>query len=631
MHRNLKPDNIFIDGMGIVKIGDFTTTRMLDIPLQAYTPEDPKERERSGREMRRLWYRAPELILRDEIYGPKVDIWSVGCLLAEAATGKALFQSDSEIDHLFRTFRLIGTPNASSWPEALLMRNFSPKFPVYPSFSFAQVARAVCCGSVTDQEALLTQAKPDRLDIMQNLLGIASCLGADGMLVASRMITCPPAWRAGADAVLNSPFFADGFADDCAEPHALTKKWLQGDVSLPDLIPEFEALAVQCEAPCTPRSRRERRVRHDDTPSAVLAGNDLHDHHAMQSGLDGKDIPDALIPSLDRLIPPCMVWSIFDVMRRKECGRAGKLRYASINGETNDVALPLALPKGFDSSHRAVMVDFMIGLASNLSLTDYTLHIAVSVADRYMSNQEGPISTERMHVIGASCLKVSDVFAEQSKEYYKQENTIEYAEATLHHATPAQMLSCEKDVLPKVEFDLQQPTVHWFLQCYLVYARFTALGRVAKTSSFIADLILLDYDLLVYGPSLRAQCCILLAAFLVQSALADEENSQEQLDMVESDVLQGSALTNQETRLRVPNLDHWDEHARNNVCSRNNAVDAAMCLQAVVRTLVVNRREWKSAKLVAVENKHATNMRMLNYPEMFPVSKLVRYILPDQR
>jgi len=32
MHRNLKPDNIFIDQSGTVKLGDFTTTRLLDIP-----------------------------------------------------------------------------------------------------------------------------------------------------------------------------------------------------------------------------------------------------------------------------------------------------------------------------------------------------------------------------------------------------------------------------------------------------------------------------------------------------------------------------------------------------------------------------------------------------------------------
>merc|ERR1719487_2288 len=125
-----------------------------------------------------------------------------------------------------------------------------------------------------------------------------------------------------------------------------------------------------------------------------------------------------------------------------------------------------------------------------------------------------------------SCLKVADVFAEQSKEYYKQENTVEYAEATMNQTSAAQMLSCEKDVLPKVEFDLRLPTVHWFLQCYLAYARLAATSIVAKTAVFIGDLSLLDFDLLIYAPSLRAQCAVVLSTFLVQRSFADKQDSK---------------------------------------------------------------------------------------------------------
>jgi len=615
MHRNLKPDNIFIDQQGLVKLGDFTTTRMLDIPFQSYTPEDPKERERSGREMRRLWYRAPELILRDEIYGPKVDTWSVGCLLSEAATGKALFQSDSEIDHLFRTFRLIGTPNANTWPEALAMKSFSPKFPVYPSFSFSQVARAVCCGSAVDLEALRKQASPDRLDVLQNMLGVAAVLGADGMLVLSRLLTCPPAWRAGADAALGSPFFSDRFGEDANEPHALTAKWMHGDLSSEELE----------QVPSTPRSFLEsRRARMDDTPGAIIPIDDFRSEH--------EDFPDVAIPTLDRLIPSRMVWNILDVMQQRERRQVG---YGSCSSSESS-GLPPQLPTGFDANQRSVMIDFMVGLASTLSLTDYTLHLASSVADRYISHQDGPISNDQMRVVGATCLKVADVFAEQSKEYYKQENTVEYAEATMHQTSPAQMLSAEKDILPKVEFDLRLPTVHWFLQCYLAYARFTGSGNVAKTAFFIGDLTLLDYDLLIYAPSLRAHCALLLAAFLVQR-LADRKQSSseaaasepQQSESSDACALANVGLAGMHSRLVLPCLDHWDECARNAVCHKNTAVDTAMCLQAVVRTLVVMRREWKSAKLLAVETKHASNIRALNYPEMFPVSKLVRYIIPD--
>ena len=78
MHRNLKPHNILIQNNGDVKISDFTLSRIGTAPHCPYTPEDPKERERSTRETRRLWYRAPEMIFRKEIYAFEVDLWSIG-------------------------------------------------------------------------------------------------------------------------------------------------------------------------------------------------------------------------------------------------------------------------------------------------------------------------------------------------------------------------------------------------------------------------------------------------------------------------------------------------------------------------------------------------------------------------
>ena len=71
----------------------------------------------------------------------------------QASTGKAIFQSDSEIDHLFKVFRVVGTPDLLSWPEVVTFKNFSPKFPVYQRFDLAQVTRA-CLNSEEDQRAL---------------------------------------------------------------------------------------------------------------------------------------------------------------------------------------------------------------------------------------------------------------------------------------------------------------------------------------------------------------------------------------------------------------------------------------------------------------------------------------------
>lgn len=64
MHRNMKPDNILVTPDLTAKIGDFALSKFVQVPHINYTPEDPKDRERSGREARRLWYRSPEILLR---------------------------------------------------------------------------------------------------------------------------------------------------------------------------------------------------------------------------------------------------------------------------------------------------------------------------------------------------------------------------------------------------------------------------------------------------------------------------------------------------------------------------------------------------------------------------------------
>lgn len=115
IHRNLKSDNILLDSNLNVKITDFALSKYVSVPHIPYTPEDPKDRERSGREARRLYYRAPELLLRKNVYGFEIDMWSIGCILAELSTGEILFNGDSEIEQLFKIFRMIGSPEPETW------------------------------------------------------------------------------------------------------------------------------------------------------------------------------------------------------------------------------------------------------------------------------------------------------------------------------------------------------------------------------------------------------------------------------------------------------------------------------------------------------------------------------------
>ncbi|OQR69379.1 cyclin-dependent kinase 2-like [Tropilaelaps mercedesae] len=118
LHRDLKPQNLLIDNKGHIKLADFGLARAFNLPTRRYTHE-----------VITLWYRAPEILLGTEMYDMSVDVWSLGCIVAEMSNLQCLFPGDSEIDQLFRIFRVLGTPNETSWPGVSEIQNYKPMFP----------------------------------------------------------------------------------------------------------------------------------------------------------------------------------------------------------------------------------------------------------------------------------------------------------------------------------------------------------------------------------------------------------------------------------------------------------------------------------------------------------------------
>ena len=56
-------------------------------------------------------------------------MWSVGCIFAEMCTRKPLFPGDSEIDEIFKIFRVLGTPTENDWPGVTSFPDYKPSFP----------------------------------------------------------------------------------------------------------------------------------------------------------------------------------------------------------------------------------------------------------------------------------------------------------------------------------------------------------------------------------------------------------------------------------------------------------------------------------------------------------------------
>ncbi|XP_022200489.1 cyclin-dependent kinase-like 1 isoform X1 [Nilaparvata lugens] len=96
IHRDIKPENILLTAHGVVKLCDFGFARIMN-PGENYTDY-----------VATRWYRAPELLVGDTLYGPPVDVWAIGCVFAELVRGEALWPGKSDVDQLYLIRRTLG-------------------------------------------------------------------------------------------------------------------------------------------------------------------------------------------------------------------------------------------------------------------------------------------------------------------------------------------------------------------------------------------------------------------------------------------------------------------------------------------------------------------------------------------
>jgi len=119
IHRDLKPANILITSSGVVKIGDLGLARLTYQPLQPLFAGD--------KVVVTIWYRAPELLLGAKHYNKAVDIWAVGCVIAELASLRPIFKGEEakldskknvpfQRDQMLKIFEVLGTPDERDWP-----------------------------------------------------------------------------------------------------------------------------------------------------------------------------------------------------------------------------------------------------------------------------------------------------------------------------------------------------------------------------------------------------------------------------------------------------------------------------------------------------------------------------------
>jgi glycogen synthase kinase 3 beta len=98
-HRDIKPQNILIDPADFtLKLCDFGCAKHL------------VKTESNIAYICSRFYRPPELVVGATRYTTQVDVWSMGCVIAELVINKPIFQGKSATDQLLQIMKILGTP-----------------------------------------------------------------------------------------------------------------------------------------------------------------------------------------------------------------------------------------------------------------------------------------------------------------------------------------------------------------------------------------------------------------------------------------------------------------------------------------------------------------------------------------
>ncbi|KAK9765492.1 mitogen activated protein kinase [Basidiobolus ranarum] len=164
LHRDIKPSNLLLNANCDLKICDFGLARSASFNEESnggFLTEYVATR----------WYRAPEIMLSFKEYTKAIDVWSVGCILAEMLSGKPLFPGRDYHHQLTLILDVLGTPTMEDFYsiKSRRARDYIKSLPFKKKIPFSQMFPNANPHAIDMLERLLTFNPARRINVEEAL------------------------------------------------------------------------------------------------------------------------------------------------------------------------------------------------------------------------------------------------------------------------------------------------------------------------------------------------------------------------------------------------------------------------------------------------------------------------------
>ncbi|XP_059631780.1 cyclin-A1-1 [Cornus florida] len=167
--------------------------------------------------------------------------------------------------------------------------------------------------------------------------------------------------------------------------------------------------------------------------------------------------------------------------------------------------------KDINASMRSILIDWLVEVSEEYRLVPDTLYLTINYIDRYLSGNV--VDRQRLQLLGVACMmiaaKYEEICAPQVEEFcYITDNTYFKEE----------VLQMESSVLNYLKFEMTAPTAKCFLRRFVRAAQGVNEAPsflLECLANYLAELSLLEYNMLCYAPSLIAASAIFLANYML--------------------------------------------------------------------------------------------------------------------